>query len=130
MTRVHDPDRPRPVSPVHYRILPQFLPLLFSVLLDFCFLKNSFDITHLFQSLPSSLLSLKVSQSPQRHTKSPHPAHFYPIASLHRTLCNPPCTFLPPVQGVPINKHVNSKECQANLWWWGRRHPQRKLRCL
>lgn len=84
----------------------QLLPLLFSVLLDFCFLNYSFDITYLFQSLPSSLLSLKVSQSPQRHTKNPHPAHFYPIASPHRTLCNPLCAFLPPlpppVQGCPL----------------------------
>lgn len=56
---------------------------------------------------------------------------FTPIASLHITLCNLLCTFLPPpVQGVLITKHAHSKECQANLWWWERRHPQKKLRCL
>lgn len=130
MTRVHDLDMPRPISPADYRILPPAFAFAFLCAFRFCFLKYFFDITSLFQSVPSSLLSLKVSQSSQRHTKNPHPAHFYPIASLHRTLCNLLCTFLPPVQGVLITKHAHSKECQANLWWWERRHPQKKLRCL
>lgn len=72
----------------------QLLLMLSSVLLDFCFLKYSFDITYLFQSLPSSLLSLKVSQSPQRHTKNPHPAHFTPLlpcADLYATCYVPSC---------------------------------------
>lgn len=78
MTRVHDLDMPRPISPVDYRILPPAFAFAFLCAFRFCFLKYSFDITSLFQSLPSSLLSLKVSQSPQRHTKNPNPAHFYP----------------------------------------------------
>lgn len=99
MTRVHDLDMPRPISPVDYRILPPAFAFAFLCAFRFCFLKYFFDITSLFQSLPSFLLSLKVSQSSQRHTKNPHPAHFYPIASLHRTLCNLLCTFLPPRSG-------------------------------
>lgn len=131
MTRVHDLDMPRPISPVDYRILPPAFAFAFLCAFRFCFLKYSFDITSLFQSLPSSLLSLKVSQSPQRHTKNPNPAHFYPHCFPAQNSMQPAMYLpAPPVQGVLITKHAHSKECQANLWWWERRHPQKKLRCL
>lgn len=109
MTRVHGLNMPRPISPVNCRILSPASASALPCTFRLCFQKYSFDITHLFQSLPSSLMSLKVSRSPQRNTRSPHPTHSYPTACLHRSPCNLLLAFLSSIREYSLTSALIQK---------------------